>query len=225
MNNNNQIAGAVIIAGVLIAGAVLLKGSQKIDIPSQNGNSLTDLKIKPIDKEEHILGNINSKVVIIEYSDTECPFCKVFHKTMQQVVEKNNGKVAWVYRHYPIAQLHPKAFHEAEATECAWEQGGNKQFWNYIDQIYARTTSNNNLNVAELPNIAKDIGLDTAVFNECLESGKYKNKIENSITDANAMKVAGTPYSLILVDGKVVDDIQGAQPIEIVMQKINNVLK
>ena len=107
-------------------------------------------QMRPVSADEHILGNANAKIVIVEYSDLECPFCKVFHNTMHQVVEKSNGDVAWVYRQYPIPQLHPKAFHEAEATECAWEQGGNKAFWKYIDKLFEITTSNNGLDESRL---------------------------------------------------------------------------
>ena len=69
---------------------------------------------------------------------------------MHQVIREKGDQVAWVYRHYPIPELHPKAFHEAEATECAWEQGGNSTFWKYIDKIFEITPSNNGLDEAKL---------------------------------------------------------------------------
>ncbi len=106
--------------------------------------------MRPVTSDDHIVGNINAKIIIVEYSDLECPFCKVFHNTMHQVVEQSNGDVAWVYRHYPIAQLHPKAFREAEATECAWAQKGNEGFWKYIDKLFETTPSNNGLLESEL---------------------------------------------------------------------------
>lgn len=95
-------------------------------------------KMKPVSGEDHILGDLNkAEIIIVEYSDLDCPFCKVFHSTMHQVVEKNEGKVAWVYRHYPITQLHPDAFRKAEETECAWELGGNEAFWKYADKVFS----------------------------------------------------------------------------------------
>lgn len=106
--------------------------------------------LKPVSPDDHILGNKKAKIVIVEYSDLECPFCKVFHNTMHQVVEKSNGDVAWVYRHYPIPQLHKKAFREAEATECAWEQKGNDGFWKYMDKLFEITTSNDGLDESRL---------------------------------------------------------------------------
>ncbi len=112
-------------------------------------NTKLALEMKPISKDDHIIGNPNAKIIIVEYSDLECPFCKRFHETMHQVID-GNSDVAWVYRHYPIPQLHPQAFHQAEATECAWEQGGNVAFWKYTDMLYKITPSSGNLEDREL---------------------------------------------------------------------------
>ena len=94
-------------------------------------------KIRGVQDDDHIIGDKNAKVVIVEYSDTECPFCKVFHETLHQVVSEYDGKdVAWVFRHWPIPQLHPKAPKEAEALECAAELGGNDMFWKYTHKLF-----------------------------------------------------------------------------------------
>ena len=139
---------------------------------------------------------------------------------MHRVIE-NNKNVAWVYRHYPIPQLHSKAPHEAEATECAWEQGGNDAFWKYTDRVFEVTTSNDRLDSSELPKIAEYVGLNVASFNTCLASGKYKAKVQADVDDGVTMGVNGTPSSFILVNGKVVGTIPGAQPYETVIQKLN----
>lgn len=200
-NSQKQVAGAIVLAGALIAGALLLKGNTPVPsaVSTDNQAGSINTEARAVSPDEHIIGNSNAPIVIIEYSDTECPFCKVFHTTMHNVVEKNNGNVSWVYRHYPIPELHPKAFHESEATECAWEQGGNDAFWKYIDEVFTRTESNNKLDVAELPKIAKDIGLNTTTFNICLESGKHTNKVQSDIDDGIKAGATGTPYSLIVV--------------------------
>lgn len=225
-NNQKQIVSALIIAGVIIAGVILLKDSKpKEIIKTQNINKTENLAyinidINPVNDEDHILGNKNAEIVIVEYSDTECPFCKIFHKTMQKVVQEKTN-VAWVYRHFPIPQIHSKAPREAEATECAFEQGGNTIFWKYIDRLFTITPSNNGLNDEELTNIAQYIGLNTSFFYTCLESGKYKTKVEDDVNDGVKAGVKGTPFSFILVNGKVIDIIQGAQPYEIVIQKLD----
>ena len=220
-------AGAIIIAGIIIGGAILLKdslpgdGSGLANIPG-DPNSL-NVEIRPVSGDDHILGNKNAKIVIVEYSDTECPFCKNFHKTMQEVVKQNDGEVAWVYRHYPIPELHSKAPRQAEATECAYEQGGNTAFWKYIDRMFEVTPSNNGLPDSELENIAEYVGLNSSAFYTCLQSGKYKDKVADDIADGRKAGVSGTPSSLILVNGKVVDRIAGAQPLDIVLQMVNQV--
>ncbi len=228
-NNKNQfnIAGAIIVAGVLIAGAILIKSGTPTAVAPTDGTvqNVANIKIRPVSTDEHILGNPNAKVTIVEYSDSECPFCKVFDTTMHQVLTKENGQVAWVYRHFPIAELHPKAFHESEAMECAWEQGGNNTFWKYADQIFARTESNNRLDIAELPKIASNIGLDLNKFNTCLSSGKYSDKVKADMADGTQAGVNGTPSSFILVNGKIVDTIPGAEPLESVTAKIDSLLK
>ena len=225
-NNGKQIAGAIIIAGLIIAGAILLKGSTAVAPTSDSGNiNLKNIKITSISDNDHILGNSNAKVIIVEYSDTECPFCKVFHSTMHQVITKYDGKVAWVYRNYPIAQLHPKAFNESVAMECAFSQGGNEAFWKYTDELYVRTTSNNRLDVAELPKIAESIGLDLISFNDCLTNEKTKKDVEDDMESGNNAGVNGTPKSFILKNGKVVDTIDGAEPLEAIIQKIDTILK
>jgi protein-disulfide isomerase len=71
----------------------------------------------------------------------------VFHKTAQQIVEKYDGKVAWVYRHFPLEQLHPKAKKEAEAMECVASLSNEETFWKYADMIYEKTGANNKLDI------------------------------------------------------------------------------
>jgi protein-disulfide isomerase len=218
--NSRQIAGAIIIAGIIIAGAILLKDNTQ-PVANNNNNAVQDpndrtavMAVRAPSADEHILGSISAPIVVIEYSDTECPFCKSFHNTMQSVVSQNGGKVAWVFRHYPIPSLHPKAFQEAEATECAWEQGGNETFWKYIDEVFKRTESNNKLEVSELPKIARDIGLDITTFNACLDGGKYKAKVQASIDEKNKTGQIGTPFNVVFskkeITAKMQEDIKNA---------------
>lgn len=225
-NSQQQIASAIIIAGLIIAGAVLIKDNTKTAVKTVPNNVAgQNVQVREVSKEEHILGNPNAKVVIVEYSDTECPYCKMFHATMHQVIKDRGDEVAWVYRHYPISQLHKKAFHESEALECAWAQGGNEAFWKYTDEVYTRTQSNDKLDVAELPKIAQAVGLNLSTFNTCLASGKFAEKIQADMDDGATAGVRGTPTSFILRDGKVVDSVIGAQPIEGLLQQINAALE
>jgi len=223
-DNTPKIVGAILLAGLMVAGAILLKGNRAPSpIPEERNNTGAGAtQIRPVSKDDHIIGNLNAKVVIVEYSDLECPYCKAFHSTMHQVIE-NNKNVAWVYRHYPIPQLHPRAIHEAEAAECAWEQGGNDAFWKYVDRVFEITPSNNGLPESELPKIAQYVGLDLTSFNSCLESGRYEEKVQNDVNDGNKAGVKGTPSSFILVNGKVVDTVPGAQSYDTVIKQLSGI--
>lgn len=223
--NNFTIPIAIVIAGVIIAGAVYMSkkdaGVVKKD-PSTAEAGNADLA--PITDQDHLIGNPNAPIVIVEYSDTECPFCKTFHPTMQKIMDEygKDGKVAWVYRHFPLDSIHPKADKEAEATECATELGGNDMFWKYIARIFEITPSNNNLDAAKLPEIAVELGLDKTAFETCLNSGKYKDKVETQFQSGITAGVRGTPHSFIITtsDGKKYP-IEGAQPYNTVKSVID----
>ena len=222
---------AIVVAGVLIAGAIYFSSvkpatTEQANQQPQAGSASLE-NVRAISDADHIRGNINADIKIVEYSDTECPFCQRFHTTMKQVMDEygKDGKVAWVYRHSPIDQLHSKARKEAVAAECANELGGNEKFWEYLDRLYEVTPSNNGLDPKELPKIAEYVGLDVAKFNSCLNSGKYAELIEKDTQNARETGGGGTPWSIIIAkDGKKYS-INGAQPYETVKQNIDSLLK
>lgn len=228
-DNNLAIPGAIVIAGIIIAGAVVFSGSGNINVESatnqtQETSGINQSAPREVTDEDHIIGNKDARVLIIEYSDTECPFCKRFHKTLQRIVsEYSDSDVAWVYRHFPIPQLHAKAETEAHATECAAELGGNDAFWAYTDRIYELTPSNDGLDLALLPEIAEGVGLDRTAFEECQESNRHALKVEADRDDAIQTGGRGTPHSLILFEDQIIP-ILGAQPYESVKAGIDALL-
>lgn len=232
MNINNLfIPIAIVIAGALIAGALYMSnvsGGRAANAGPQPELPTGDLKqMKPISSEDHIRGNPNAPVKIVEYSDFECPFCKRFHDTMKQASTEYGDQVAWIYRHFPLDQLHPvKARKEAVASECAAEQGGNDAFWKYTDRFFELTPSNNQTDIdTVLPQIAKEIGLDTAKFASCLASTKYDVHIEDNVQDATATGGNGTPWSIVVTKSGKKYPLSGAQPYEAVKQLIDLALK
>jgi protein-disulfide isomerase len=223
VSQNYAIPFAIVVAGLAIAGAIYFGDEREPAVAAQANRS-----VDPVTSADHILGNPNAKVMIVEYSDTECPFCKSFHVTMNRIMGEygKDGNVAWVYRHFPIESLHPvKAHNEAEATECAGKLGGNAKFWEYINKVFEITPSNNRLDQSELPKIAKAVGLDVTEFDKCLESGEMKTVVDAGIANGSKAGVSGTPYSIILVDKKTVGSINGAQPYEVVKAQIEELLK
>ena len=220
---------AIVLAGALIAGAVYLQGPTNAN-PSAAVNQFAEKKdavVKPIGPDDHILGSPNADLIVVEYSDTECPFCKNFHGVMQQIISEygKDGRVAWVYRHMPLEQLHQKAMKEAEATECAAEIGGKAKFWDYINALFEKTTSNDGLDLAELPIIAKQVGLDVTAFNNCLNSGKHEAKLKQAVKEAVEAGAEGTPYSVILTKNGETYPIPGFVPYTEFKSVIEGLLK
>ena len=162
------------------------------------GNKAKDVR-KVSKTRDHIFGNPDAEITLIEYSDFECPFCKRFHPTAKKIVEVYEGKVNWVYRHFPLGFHNPLAQKEAEATECANELGGNDIFWKYADLIYERTNSNGNgLPVTSLAPLAQEIGLDEEKFTECLESGRYTERVQEDFQEGSKIGITGTPGNIFL---------------------------
>lgn len=214
---------AIVIAGALIAGAIYSGGTKPGTTANNQQNQA--VKIVPVSDKDHYFGSRDAEIVIVEYSDTECPFCKVYHNTMKQVMADYEGEVAWVYRHMPIPQLHARATKEAEATECVAELGGNQAFWQYLDKIFETTNSNDSLDPAQLPILAKSVGVDETAFNTCLSSGKYTEAVKKSAAEGFASGAKGTPFSLVMQDGKQINVINGAEPLANIKAKLDAVLK
>ncbi|MCK6462238.1 MAG: DsbA family protein [Candidatus Pacebacteria bacterium] len=224
--NNLAVPMAIIIAGALIAGAVIFSngklskkeyGGEKEAARGGEEETIRGLDaIKPVTSKDHIKGSPNATVKVVEYSDTECPFCKKFHQTMNAIMNDEeygkSGEVAWVYRHFPIDQLHSKARKEAEAAECAGELGGNTAFWAYLDRIFEITPSNDGLDPARLPEIADYLELDNAEFNKCLNSGKYAKRVADDLAGGADIGVRGTPFSVVIAKDGRKTTINGAQP-------------
>jgi protein-disulfide isomerase len=227
MQNQYILPAVIIIAGLLIAAAVFWGGKLQVPAAPNNNGATQAINFRPVDATDHILGNPNAAVRVIEYADLECPYCKQFQTTMHQVMTYygQSGQVAWVYRAFPLAQIHSKAPKEAEAAECAADQGGNTAFFSYIDQLYSVTPGENNLDLAQLPVIAKDVGLNVDMFNTCLNSGKYAAKVQQSYNEAIAAGGNGTPYILITVKGSTdAVPLSGAQPYDSMRAAIDAVL-
>lgn len=231
--NNLSIPLAIVFAGILVAGAVIFTGNNGgstntepiANAPQEPQYNLD--AVRPIDDADYVRGNRNAQVVIVEYSDTECPFCKQFHTTMKKIIDEygSSGKVAWVYRHFPLDQIHKKARVEAHALECAGEIGGNDKFWEYTDRLYEITPANDGLDLEELPRIAAYVGIDVARFNTCMDSGRHNEKIEADLQNAVATGGRGTPWNIIITKNGIKIPISGAYPFEQLKAEIDRIIK
>lgn len=182
-------------------------------------------KAPQITNEDHIRGNKNAKVTLVEYSDFECPFCKQFHPTMKKVIDAYGDKVRWIYRHYPLS-FHANAQKEAEASECAAELGGDDAFWKYTDAIFERTTSNGTgFALSKLGPLASELGLDQTKFQVCLDSGKYAKRVTDQMAKGTEEGVSGTPGTIIVNAKGETQLIPGALPFEQVKSMVEQALK
>lgn len=198
---------ALVISAIIIGGAIFFSrgGGRIAEVtptpgPFDTASQLQDIPIRAVSTSDHMLGSPTARVTMVEYSDMECPFCKNFHVKMQTLMDQNakSGDLAWVYRHFPL-DIHPKAPKEAEASECAFQQGGNEVFWKYVQKIYDITPSNNGLDFAKLPEIAGQLGLDVAKFNTCLSSGSQATVVKSDYDDGIKAGVNGTPNTVFIL--------------------------
>ncbi len=223
--NSFAIPAAIVIAAALIAGAIYLNGRNNaapaVATPTENTENIT---IKPVTEKDHIRGNPNAPIMLVEYSDYDCPFCSQFHSTMRQVMNTygTDGQVAWVYRHFPLEQLHPNAPEIAAASECVAELGGNAAFWTFTDLVFDEKpieTRNGqdyigSTDMSQLPVFAERAGIDRAAFSSCISSGRYDEAIAQDVQEAVAAGGTGTPYTVIVAGNEVLGTIPGAYPFE-----------
>ncbi len=240
MNEENKkeniwLAVSVVVAGAIIAAAIIFTSSpaQKSDpqiayskfmsgVNLELDNLSTTVqvpdlsKIRNPDENDHIVGNLDAEVIIVEYSDSECPFCKILHNTLKDLTITYGDKIAWVYRSLPLPSLNEKAALAAHAAECAGEFGGNEKFWEYLNATYDVTRSNDRFDLSQISIIAENIGLDADKLNKCISEEKYVSVLATNIQealDATAGRL-GTPFSVVIAADGSRTVVNGAQPKE-----------
>ena len=220
---------AIVVGFAIIALAIFFtgnKGSQIADIP-QNlpEEDILATTVRPADETDFIKGNPNAPILMIEYSDYDCPFCKQYHETLTQIMNEYGitGRVAWVYRQFPLVQLHPNSPKISEAALCVGDLGGSAAFWKFTDSIFAGRELEEPTNMVLLPNLATDAGVDAQAYQACVNSGKMKEKVEASVKEAFTLGAKGTPYTVLVV-GNEQAVINGAQSYDVVKSIIDNLI-
>ena len=194
------------------------------DFPDPVQGKMTEEQVKKIasvDDEDHIRGDKNAKVFLIEYSDYECPFCSRFHPTAQKIFDEYKGQVAWVYRHFPLDAIHPKARPAANAAECIAKLSGEEAFWKFSNEVFANQTEN----LADLNKAAEKIGAGGEEFKSCLDSKKYNNLVDKDLNEGTQAGVKGTPGNIIINQKGEAWFVPGAYPYEQMKNYIDEALK
>lgn len=188
-----------IVAAVLVLAGLILIAKEGKAPQDSNGQIL-----KSINQADHVWGEVNAPVQIIVYSDFECSFCPELAATIKEVKAYFKDRVAIIFRHYFLTN-HPEAEKAAEAAECASEQG---KFWEMHDKLFADNEAGR-LGLEQFKIDAVDLNLNQEQFNQCLDSGKYENKINEQKSEGAKAGVTGTPT--IFVNNNI---YPGAYPFE-----------
>lgn len=227
---------AIIAASVLLSSSIFFVGIQVKDmtaaifgapgglaaapapVPAPSAAPAADNK-GPVDvklsADDHIKGDKNAPVTIIEYSDFECPFCGRFYSdTLGQIEDTyiKTGKAKLVYRHFPLS-FHQSAMPAAIASECAADQG---KFWEMHDAIFDNQTA---IGSDDLKKRAAQMGLDTTKFNKCFDGREHESEIRTEMAEGSQFGVSGTPG--FFVNGQ---SVSGAQPFEVFKSIIESAL-
>ena len=220
MSQNILIPAVLIVSGLIIAGAVYYVSSKGEGSTAGANTNLSAMR--SVSSDDHILGNPAAPIVIVEYSDFDCPFCKSFNDTMHQIVSDYGatGKVAWIFRNFPLTQLHPNAETAAESSECVANAGGNTAYWKYADLLFANQPTSPN----QYASLATQAGVSGDSVTACLAAGTFTAKVKADSDNAKAIGINGTPYSIILVKGSDPVVINGAFPYDTMKQKVEAAL-
>ena len=200
--------GAIILAGLILAIAVY---AIRTDRSPAIGRGDPDT-VRPVSPADRIMGNPEAPVKIVEYADIDSAYSKDFQRVMQQLMSEYaaGGKVAWVYRHFPLLDQHPGAASHAEAAECAGFLGDSDAFWRFIDAVQAAAPNDTEFPPEGYGAIAAQLGLPGDEFAACLENGRFTKKVYEDSQNAISAGAEGAPFLVILVEGQEPVAIQGS---------------
>lgn len=222
---------------ILLGAAILAIGLLGHGYLSQKGGNLDYLESftgKAPTTDAYVEGKKNADVYFVEYSDTECPYCTAFHKTVSEMRQKYAGKITFIYRHYPLP-FHPDAMPEAIQLNCVGKLKGEKAYYDFMTKLFdfkvGKQESKQALKITPefIAAFLSANGINSTEFNKCVADPTMKAEVEASIQDGSQAGVSGTPTSFILVkngdDFKVVKKLEGASQSAFIIPLIEKALK
>lgn len=219
---NTIIAVSIIIVFVLI-GFLVYSSKNKTEsktAASTTGSASNDIKIT-ISETDHIKGEPNATVTLVEYSDFQCPYCVSFQPVMERIVNEYPGRVRWVYRYFPLPS-HPAAKDAAIAAEAAGRQG---KFWEYSQKIIEKSQPDGTgLGSADLNKYAEELGLDMVEFKDDITDQGTVARVESDIASGNELGVRGTPATYLIDKNGKIEPLSGALSFKELKAKIEAVL-
>ena len=172
--------------------------------------------------DDRIRGSKDAEVILVEYSDFQCPFCAAFHPTAEQAMKEYGNKIAWVYRHFPLDSLHPVARPAANASECIVSLAGNDAFWKFADSIF--TAVNAQEDISDLTPYITASGANVASVKACATQKKFESIVDDQYAGGAAAGVSGTPGNFIVNKKGEVWSLPGAVPYATLKQTIEEAL-
>lgn len=221
---------AIICGFAMIAIAIFFTNKNNaapVPVTATDAETAQSTKESPraVTEADYIRGNPNAPILMIEYSDYDCPFCKQYHATMKQIMDEYGvtGKVAWVYRQFPLADLHPNAPKLSEAALCVGELGGDDAFWKFSDTLYDSHDIDEATNITKLPEFAEQAGVNKNDFLACTGSKQTEEKVLQDIEDGFNAGARATPHTVLIV-GNQQAVISGAQSYSVVKGIVKNLV-
>jgi protein-disulfide isomerase len=218
-----------IVAGFAMIALAIFFTADKVTAPAEIVESeVTEIangSVRSVDDTDYVRGNPNAPILMIEYSDYDCPFCKEYHATLNKIMNEYgvSGKVAWVYRQFPIPQLHPNSPEISEASLCVGSLGGSTAFWKFTDMIFEERALEEQTNTVKLPDYAVEAGVEKGAYLNCLSSNQMEEKVKSQTDEALKLGAVGTPYTVLIV-GNEQAIVSGAQSYDVVKSIIDNLL-
>lgn len=223
---------ATLVAGLIIGLVLGYVGRPLVAAPGPGSGTTPPEPTAPASAEtaspmdaavartRHFKGSLDAPVTIIEFGDFQCPFCGQFARETAPLIEETyvaTGQVRFGYLHF--AFLGSESLWAAEASECAAEQGA---FWAYHDLLYQRQAgeSRGAFSKENLKGFAQELGLDTAAFDECVDSGRYTETVFSDTSFVESVGVLGTPA--FLINGRL---LTGALPFDRFAEAIDDALE
>lgn len=192
---------SIVVAGAIVAGAVVFTGGNGSENTRSAGPGEPYAQaergaVSPAGEDDHIYGEKDAAVSLIEYSDFECPFCRRVHPTLKEIVDESDGEVNWVYRHLPLASIHTSAVAGAVASECMARLGGNDAFWMFADSVFENQRA---IGQDLFEQIAQDAGVGVGEFRACFENTDEDilSGIQDDLDEARGAGGRGTPYTIV----------------------------
>lgn len=185
----------VIVLISVVALLIIIDGIVFYSLVNQKANTLINsntVRLGTINvADDPYLGNVDSKIVVIEFGDFQCPVCFEAFPVVHDIINTYGNKIKFVFKNFPLIDIHPQAMKAAEAAECAFEQN---KFWEMHDKMYINQSD---LSTVALKRYAKEIGLQPTQFDQCLDTDKYAAKIQADYNDGLQANVPGTPTFFI----------------------------